>query len=294
MTSMETPGDSTPGAPEQIIHHPINNPKDEIAKAQASAPAGQDQDDWRELPARNFAPGELTATEEARRLELYAAAASCWGRGFRVIPLHHVKSGACTCSRGAECPSAGKHPTESDWTTAGEDPARDDRPWREIEPVGGVPDDWRPNANLGIVTGEVSGIFVVDIDPDHAGDTTFEKLAEAHSADPIRRTLIVQTGSGGRHYYFRHPGFRVPNSKPWGKASGIDIRGDGGMVVAPPSISGKGPKRSRRPARSSAASRRSSARPSPRPGRGAPMPCQPSREKPSSCTTPWKERATTR
>jgi hypothetical protein len=52
-------------------------------------------------------------------------------------------------------------------------------------------------------------------------------------------TYTVMTGSGGRHLYYVAPDFTVPNSA--GKiAPGVDVRGDGGMVVAPPSVSAKG------------------------------------------------------
>ncbi|HEU5084458.1 MAG TPA: bifunctional DNA primase/polymerase, partial [Acidimicrobiales bacterium] len=58
---------------------------------------------------------------------------------------------------------------------------------------------------------------------------------------PLPATRIVRTGSGGLHYFFRHPGhFTVRNSTSW-LAPGIDIRGKGGQVVAPPSVSGRGP-----------------------------------------------------
>jgi len=83
-----------------------------------------------------------------------------------------------------------------------------------------------PSANLAIVTGTVSGILVVDIDGDE-GKETFA-LAGGDT-----NTWCVET-SHGLHYYYRHPGEKVGNSVK--QVPGIDIRGDGGYVVAPPSV----------------------------------------------------------
>ncbi|GGM43935.1 bifunctional DNA primase/polymerase [Dactylosporangium sucinum] len=84
----------------------------------------------------------------------------------------------------------------------------------------------QPAGLLAIRTGAVSGLVVVDIDPGHGG-----------TLDPalMPETACVVTGSGGWHLYYRHPGTAVLNSQ--GRlAGGIDVRGDGGYVVAPPSI----------------------------------------------------------
>lgn len=89
-----------------------------------------------------------------------------------------------------------------------------------------------PEANLGIVTGAVSGLVVLDVDAKSGGE---EALAgEAALAGPMPPGPEVLTGGGGRHLYLRHPGFEVPNRV--GIRPGLDLRGDGGYVVAPPSI----------------------------------------------------------
>ena len=85
---------------------------------------------------------------------------------------------------------------------------------------------------MGIVTGVVSSLVVVDVDPLHGGDASLEALEQAHG--PLPDTLRAVTGGGGRHVYFGHPGGSVPNKV--GLVAGIDLRGDGGFVVAPPSI----------------------------------------------------------
>lgn len=86
--------------------------------------------------------------------------------------------------------------------------------------------------NLGIVTGIISGIVVVDIDPKHSGDDSLASLEESNSDLP--KTVEAITGGGGHHLYFTHPGGVIHNKV--GLAPGIDIRGDGGFVVAPPSM----------------------------------------------------------
>jgi hypothetical protein len=89
-----------------------------------------------------------------------------------------------------------------------------------------------PDANLGIVTGAISNLIVLDIDPKHGGDDTLERLERRFGRLPT--TVESHTGGGGRHLYFRHPGYPVRNRA--GIGQGIDLRGDGGYVVAPPSI----------------------------------------------------------
>ena len=89
-----------------------------------------------------------------------------------------------------------------------------------------------PKANVGVVTGSISGLVVLDIDPAHGGDDSLLELEEQYGEVP--QTVESLTGGGGRHIYFRHPGGIVHNKV--GLAAGIDLRGDGGVVVAPPSI----------------------------------------------------------
>jgi hypothetical protein len=83
-----------------------------------------------------------------------------------------------------------------------------------------------PGGMLAIRTGTASGLVVIDIDPDHGGHV---------HPDLMPRTAYVITGSGGAHLYYRHPGTPILNSQSR-VAPGIDVRGDGGYVVAPPSI----------------------------------------------------------
>jgi hypothetical protein len=93
-----------------------------------------------------------------------------------------------------------------------------------------------PEANLGIVTGAVSGLVVLDVDPRHGGEDSLTQLENAHG--PLPETVEAVTGGGGRHLYFAHPGGSIPNKVAL--APGIDLRGDGGLVVAPPSLHASG------------------------------------------------------
>ncbi|MBI3888091.1 bifunctional DNA primase/polymerase, partial [Candidatus Microgenomates bacterium] len=83
-----------------------------------------------------------------------------------------------------------------------------------------------PTANVGIVTGELSGVTVIDVDVKNGG---LETLKSLH----LPPTLLVKTGGGGWHYYYKYS----PNLKTGTEFyKGIDIRSTGGYVVAPPSI----------------------------------------------------------
>lgn len=82
-----------------------------------------------------------------------------------------------------------------------------------------------------IVTG--GHIFGLDVDPAHGGIDTLTDLEDAYG--PLPRTWTVTTGSGGAHFYFRAT--RPPrNSASSRLGPGLDIRGDGGQLVAPPTI----------------------------------------------------------
>lgn len=82
-----------------------------------------------------------------------------------------------------------------------------------------------PDANIGLATGKISGFFVLDCDSLEAVKLVRER--------GIPDTLSAMTGKGA-HFYFAYPDFSVCNRT--GILPGVDIRGDGGYVVAPPSI----------------------------------------------------------
>jgi len=96
-----------------------------------------------------------------------------------------------------------------------------------------------PNANVAIVTGATSGIFVVEADTveGHGVDglASIKALEAEHGPFPESRMAVSPSGS--IHRYFRHPGVDIYIKNSTSEiASGVDVRGDGGMVIAPPSI----------------------------------------------------------
>jgi len=159
---------------------------------------------------------------ERDRSPCEAAALSYAQRGWFVFPCHTVTNGGCSC-RQADCGSPGKHPRiAGGLKSASADPETIARWWAR----------W-PSANVAVRTGAVSGLVVVDIDPDHGGGATIRDLVDRHG--PLTRGPVVRTGSGGWHAYFRHPGDPIHNSAGTRLGAGVDVRGDGGYVIAPPS-----------------------------------------------------------
>lgn len=85
-----------------------------------------------------------------------------------------------------------------------------------------------PNASVGIVTGKVSNLVVVDVDPDRGGDAD-EWQRQAPSG------VRASTPRGGAHFYYTHPTGREVRNSVDRVADGVDVRAAGGYVVAPPS-----------------------------------------------------------
>jgi putative DNA primase/helicase len=99
-----------------------------------------------------------------------------------------------------------------------------------------------PNAGIGIPTGEVNGIFVVEADTKvgHGVDgiASLRMLQEKHGELPPTR--VARSPSGSLHFYFKWPDELVIKNSASELAPGIDVRGQGGMVIAPPSERGDG------------------------------------------------------
>lgn len=107
-----------------------------------------------------------------------------------------------------------------------------------------------PRANVSICTGEISGVFALDIDAKDGKVDGFAALQELEAANgPLPKTWRALTPSGGEHRYFRQPagwalrnkvGLRTYDSR--GRVqevfNGLDIRTDGGACAAPPSVKG--------------------------------------------------------
>lgn len=89
---------------------------------------------------------------------------------------------------------------------------------------------WPPGTNVGIATG--GGLMVLDIDNRHGGGDSLAELERKHGSLP--GTVSVETGGGGEHLYFATKA-QVKNSA--GRLGpGLDVRGEGGYIVAPPSV----------------------------------------------------------
>lgn len=161
------------------------------------------------IPVATPSPTELliAALAYAKRLK------------FPIIPLHSIINGKCTCNK-PSCQSPGKHPRLSKW----QDVATTDREtiikwWKQ----------W-PQSNIGLTAGQKSGFFVLDVDGSQ-GRESFEQLVECYGSLPD--TVEQITGSGGSHFLFKyHEGI----GNKVGLLPSIDIRGEGGFIVASPSI----------------------------------------------------------
>ncbi len=110
--------------------------------------------------------------------------------------------------------------------------------WKEFQERRPTEDeiaDWFkrwPDANIGVVTGALSDIVVLDVDPHHGGAESLDRLVSIHG--PLPSTVEAETGGGGRHIYFAHPKETLQNKV--GLRPGLDLRADGGLIVLPPSI----------------------------------------------------------
>jgi len=111
--------------------------------------------------------------------------------------------------------------------------------WRDYQQKRASPDEVRawyarwPDANVGVVTGQISNLVVIDIDPAHKGEESLADLTARYGALPP--TVVARSGGGGRHLYFSAPADPVPVRSRVAVAPGVDVRAEGGMVVAPPS-----------------------------------------------------------
>lgn len=137
-----------------------------------------------------------------------------------VFPCHWIRDGKCSC--GKECESPGKHPlTPRGLLDATADKQQQRKWWKA-----------NPQANLGLPTGEVNEIVCIDIDPKSGGSDSLLSLEEKYGLPP--ETWEVETGGGGLHLYYRYPaGVKITSRNGW--MPGIDIKANGGYVIAPPS-----------------------------------------------------------
>jgi len=156
------------------------------------------------------------------------AALSYARRGWAVFPLHNpVEGGVCSCSQGKACRSIGKHPRTRQGMKDATTVEQQVRAW------------WHrwPGANIGLAMGRTSGLVALDVDPRSGGDASLAELFDEHGTFPA--TLEALTGGGGFHFLFAHPGVKFKNSSSV-LGEGLDIKTDGGYIVAAPSLHASG------------------------------------------------------
>jgi hypothetical protein len=186
--------------------------------------ARKDAKDKLHLLSKGIDPNEAKKEKQAKTMTLRELADEFYAARTSLKPdTIKAYEGYLYCSCNAlDCKASAKHPqTLRGLKDASTTPDTIKQWWRSM-----------PYANIGLVTGAVSGVIVLDVDVRHGGDLSLSKLEQQHGALPV--TWRFLTGGGGEHILFRHPGGNVPNSA--GKlGSGLDVRGDGGYIVAPPS-----------------------------------------------------------
>lgn len=144
--------------------------------------------------------------------------------GIPVFPLHWLKQdGSCSCRLGAMCQAKGKHPRITKW---GDEATTDEKKITEW---------WSktPLSNIGIPMGEKSGLVALDVDTRHNGDKSLAELEKEYGQLP--KTITATTGSGGKHYVFKYTE-ELALKNVVGFRDGLDIRTQGGLIVACPSM----------------------------------------------------------
>ncbi len=100
-----------------------------------------------------------------------------------------------------------------------------------------------PDANVAVVTGSVSGVAVLDVDPRSGGDDALAALEARWGQLPA--TVEARSGGGGRHVWFSEPG-ELPSAV---LAPGVELKAERGTVIAPPSVHVSGARYAWRPGR---------------------------------------------
>lgn len=141
-------------------------------------------------------------------------------RGWAVFPCYGIMGDVCACRKKGACNKPGKHPrTQTGFHAASTDKTKIRRWFRA-----------NPDANIGIATGEPSGLVVIDVDPPE-GQKTIGDLQERLGKLPP--SPMAQTGRGW-HLVFDQNG--APIGSHINYAPDVDIKGNGGYVIAPPSL----------------------------------------------------------
>lgn len=178
------------------------------------------------LPNRDQTQNQLTQKDSSRPElpSVRRSALAYASRGLRVLLIHGIKNGRCTCGK-PDCRSPGKHPI----TSGGVHDATTDR--SQIKALF----KQFPDANIAIATGSDSNLLVLDIDPRNGGGESLTLNLE--DLGKLPKTVAANTGGDGRHIYFEWPegsDIRTRHGNVLG--SGIDVQADGAYIVAPPSL----------------------------------------------------------
>jgi hypothetical protein len=157
----------------------------------------------------------IDAEENARlRAALELAQAGC-----PVIPLHGFRDGKCTCGGRKGC-HPGKHPHILK-------PSK--RATTEESQIIEWWSQW-PHANVGLPTGKTFNRFVLDVDLDKGGGDSLKSFERTNGKLPLTQRTI--TGNG-YHYHFLYPADILIPSNAGKLCAGLDLRGEGGLVVVP-------------------------------------------------------------
>ena len=148
--------------------------------------------------------------------------------GIPVFPVHGITpEGHCTCNK-QTCSHPGKHPAVNKGYKSATTDLNQINQWWHNQPL----------ANIGIPTGAFSGLYVVDIDKKHDGFENYNAFNKQYEGPIPEASLVSATGGGGFHLIYGAPssGVAVKSTTNLGGLQGVDFRGDGGYIVAPPSL----------------------------------------------------------
>lgn len=158
---------------------------------------------------------------QSNSISANGTAATATPTTWHIFPCHYNRDGSCSCGS-KDCGSPAKHPLPIDGLKAATNDSQRLDKWWSVN----------PQANIGVATGEINQLVVIDIDADHGGFETLLEIEEQYGRFP--ETVEARTGSGGLHLYFRYPqGERIGSKNGW--MQGIDVKANGGYVLSPPS-----------------------------------------------------------
>jgi len=142
------------------------------------------------------------------------------GMGWAIFPVHSITAeGHCSCGK-TDCKSQGKHPRTANG-------------FKDATNVRDAAHNLfqnHPGANIGVATGAVSGIWVLDVDGERG-------LADLNTLETrcgqLPKTPVAATGGGGKHFFFSTTGETLQNSTRIADGLSIDVRGNGGTLLCP-------------------------------------------------------------